>query len=100
MTLTVRQLLENHTRGVNGETQVKQPLYFELPIPVINDMTDVEEYKKNLQEQIKSVNEFIKKEQTDAKAAAEQKAKDGNPDNKTPTNKEPDPKQQPVTTEN
>lgn len=78
MNLTVRQLLENHTRGKSSEVEVRKPLYFELPIPVINDLTDVAKYRKQLDDQMKSVDDFIKKENETAASAAKQKAKDDN----------------------
>lgn len=63
MNLTVRQLLENHTRGVNGQTSVRQPLYFDTVIPNIKDLTDVDNYKKYLNERLAYVEEFLKNEQ-------------------------------------
>ena len=41
MSLTVRQLLENHTRGKDSNVQHREPLYFDIEIPQISDMTDV-----------------------------------------------------------
>ena len=71
MNLTVRQLLENHTRGFdqNGNpiTGVQQPLYFETYVPNMADMTDVDEYKKSLLTHLEEVDEFIKQEQDEAK---------------------------------
>lgn len=58
LNLTVRQLLENHTRGKTNEVEVRKPLYFELPIPVIGDLTDIDKYRKILDEQIKSTDAF------------------------------------------
>lgn len=55
MNLTVRQLLENHTRGVGSDVNVRQPLYLEFPIPTIKDMTDVEEYKRVVADQLQKI---------------------------------------------
>ena len=78
MNLTVRQLLENHTRGFdeNGNpiTGVQQPLYFETYVPNMSDMTDVDEYKKSLIEHLAEVDEFIKQEQDEANNKSESKA--------------------------
>lgn len=58
MNLTVRQLLENHTRGVGNNVNVRKPLYLEFPIPVIRDLVDVERYKEKVQEQLDKIKEF------------------------------------------
>lgn len=57
MNLTVRQLLENHTKV--GEVSNKEPLYFDMEIPTLNDITDVEKFKEQLQNRLKSVNNFL-----------------------------------------
>ena len=64
MNLTVRQLLENHTRGVNGQVQVRKPLYFEHPIPVINDMTDIDRLRENIILQKEAIDKFIEEEKS------------------------------------
>lgn len=58
LNLTVRQLLENHTRGKGNDVEVRQPLYMEFPIPDLKDMTDVEEYKAKVQEQLERISQF------------------------------------------
>ncbi len=73
MTLTVRQLLVNHTRGIDSKTQVKTPLYFDMEIPTINDITDVTEYRQALQERLEATEKFIKEERAQI---AEEKAKE------------------------
>lgn len=69
MSLTVRQLVESHTRGQDSKVQVKKPLYFDLPIPVVQDILDVKRYREKLEEQIQKVNEFIKEEEAEREAA-------------------------------
>lgn len=69
MNLTVRQLLENHVRGVDGKVKVSEPLYFETEIPTIKDMTDIDRYKEALQARLAEVDEFIKNEQSEFEAA-------------------------------
>jgi hypothetical protein len=65
MTLTVRQLLENHTRGIDSGVQEKAPFYFDVEVPTITDITDVHEYRDYLNERIQQVNEFIANERAD-----------------------------------
>jgi hypothetical protein len=60
MSLTVRQLLENHTRGKDNNVHVKQPLYFDVPIPTIEDITDVEEYRSMLKETLEKTDQWLK----------------------------------------
>lgn len=60
MHMTVRQLLENHSRGIDGTTQVRQPLYFGTEIPMLDDITDVQKFKESLERRLESVKEWIK----------------------------------------
>lgn len=62
MNLTVRQLLDNHTRGITGNVSSKEPFYFETEVPTIKDMTDVKKYKDYLQRKLKDTEEFIAEE--------------------------------------
>lgn len=74
LNLTVRQLLQNHTRNPQGDAvTVREPVYFDQEIPTITDLTDVAEYKEQLQERLKQVNDFIKQdsEEGNKKRAAE-----------------------------
>lgn len=87
MSLTVRQLLENHTRGKNSEVEVRQPLYFESEIPNLRDLTDIDQYKQRLQEQLADVNQFIAEEQQQKQDEAEQKAESIQNDSKKQTEK-------------
>tara|TARA_B110000483_G_C18198178_1_gene543991 strand:- start:2554 stop:3030 length:477 start_codon:yes stop_codon:yes gene_type:complete len=75
LNLTVRQLLQNHTRGEGSEVKVSEPIYFDQEIPTITDITDVEEYKEQLKDRLDQVNQFIvaDKEKAD-QIKAEQKA--------------------------
>lgn len=72
MSLTVRQLLENHTRGVNSEVQSKKPLYFDIEVPIIKDITDVFEYKEHLKEKLSLTQEFIDEEVAESKSKLEE----------------------------
>lgn len=86
MSLTVRQMLEHHTYQPDGKIGVKRPLYFELPIPVIKDITDVVEYRKVLNDQIKAVNDFIEQEKAE-KALTDTSKEPGNNED-TPKSKD------------
>ncbi len=75
MSLTVRQLLQNHTRGKDGTAMVREPLYFETELPTLNDITDVERYREQLNERLQQADEFIKDDLKKAKEAKVQEAK-------------------------
>lgn len=62
LNLTVSQLIQNHVRGASGNVQAYEPMYFETEIPTINDITDVDKFKEQLQKRLDQVNEFIKNE--------------------------------------
>lgn len=72
MTLTVRQLLEHHTRGIDTGITPKEPFYFDIEVPTITDITDIQRYREHLQEKIRQTDEYITR---DKKAQAEEKAK-------------------------
>lgn len=84
MALTVRQLLEDHTRGrTSGNVKIHEPLYFETEIPTLRDMTDVGKYRDMLNERLKDVNKFIEEERAEKeakKAAKSKESKEGNKD--------------------
>jgi hypothetical protein len=74
LSISVKQLLEQHSRGGIDQNLVKQPLYFETQIPTIQDMTDVEAYQEMLQERLKEVNNFIALDKKNALEAQEKAA--------------------------
>lgn len=63
-------MLEQHTRMATGEVAVRKPVYFDIEIPQVRDITDVERYKATLERNLESVKQFIKEEQEAAKQAA------------------------------
>lgn len=77
MNLTVRQLLTNHSRGLSNDRHTKDPLYFDVQIPKITDITDVEAYRESLQYKMDEVNKFIEDEikEKDSKKIPEQNFK-------------------------
>lgn len=79
--ITVRQLLENHTRGVGNDVKIHQPLYFETELPVLRDITDVAVYKAALQERLEKVNEFMANEIAELDAAKAAQDGSGGGDN-------------------
>lgn len=84
LNLTIRQLIENHTRGKDNDVEVRKPLYLEFPIPNLQDITDVEEYKINVQHQLKKINQFITEtKENETKMPTEQILEDSLPE-KTP----------------
>lgn len=48
MTLTIKQLLINHTRGIPSHVQENQGHYFETEIPQITDLTELHKYQEEL----------------------------------------------------
>lgn len=62
MNLTVRQLLQNHTRGLSNDRHIKDPLYFDIQIPKIQDITDVHEYKTYLKDMLDKTEQFLEEE--------------------------------------
>lgn len=73
LNLTVRQLLEHHTRGHDGLIHQREPLYLDTPIPTIHDITDVARYREQLKERLDEANKFIKNE-LDQKAKEKEQA--------------------------
>lgn len=63
-TKTIRELLDNHSRGIPTGVSELQGEYFNEPIPVFDDITDIIEYKKQLKEREKEINALIKEEKT------------------------------------
>lgn len=74
-TLTIKELLDRHSRGLPlGVTQQKGE-YFDVEIPNFQDLTEMIEWKKGLMETNKELNSLIreqqKKEQSDLKQPSE-----------------------------
>lgn len=71
MSLSVRQIMQNHTRGIGLGVNVNEGIYSESDIPVFDDLTDMIEHKEHLEEQAK----ILKKEIADEKKKAQEKEK-------------------------
>lgn len=69
MNMSITQLLINHQAGVeSGKTSQKVPLYFDMEVPTITDITDIEIYRENLEQQLQHTKDFLEKEKEDKKA--------------------------------
>lgn len=96
MSITIGQLIQNHTRG--QEVPTREPVFFNIEVPTFNDITDVEEYQQQLIEQSKKVDQFIKDEKTEAaKKTKEKQAANPNPKpENTEENKQKEPPTKPT----
>ena len=73
--LTVKELLDRHSRGVSlGAPQLKGE-YFDVEVPRFDDLTDALEYKKNLMNKAEKLDQLIKdgKIKADPKVVAKTK---------------------------
>tara|TARA_B100001175_G_C19509990_1_gene643147 strand:+ start:1514 stop:1924 length:411 start_codon:yes stop_codon:yes gene_type:complete len=61
-TKTIRELLDNHSRGIPLGVNEQKGEYFDTPIPVFTDLTDIMEYKHQLKEKEAEVNKLIAEE--------------------------------------
>ena len=65
-TLTIRNLLDNHTRGIPLGVNHRVGEYFDTEIPRFDDLTDMVEYKRQLMEKNKEINKLIREEKKEA----------------------------------
>jgi len=65
-TLTIRNLLDNHTRGIPLGVNTRVGEYFDTEIPRFDDLTDMIEYKAQLMEKNKEINKLIREEKKEA----------------------------------
>lgn len=70
MTMSIRDLLDRHSRGLPLTTNERKGEYFDTEIPRFYDLTDMLKYKQELMDRNKSINKLIKDEK---KAAQQQK---------------------------
>ena len=61
-TKTIRELLDNHSRGIPSGVSELQGEYFNEPIPVFTDITEMVEYKRQLMEKNKEIQTIIRQE--------------------------------------
>lgn len=69
MTLTVRELMDRHTRGLDPGTQQKEEMYLPegMEVPKVTDLTDLIYQREELKEKQKELNQKIKDERKAAK---------------------------------
>ncbi len=62
MSLTVRELLLNHTRGISSNVKSNEGQYFDTEIPHFDDITEMIKYKEELVNKMENVKEIIQEE--------------------------------------
>ena len=61
--LTIKQLLLNHTRNIASDINVREEHYFEdTEIPRIDDLNDIAEYREALEDKRKAAEAFLNDE--------------------------------------
>jgi hypothetical protein len=65
-TMGIRQLLDNHSRGIPLGVNTRVGEYFDTEIPRFDDLTDMLEYKRQLMEKNKELNKLIREEKKEA----------------------------------
>ena len=68
--LSIRELLDRHSRGLPLGASQKQGEYFDTEIPRYDDLVDMLEHKKQLVKEHKDLTKQIEKEQTAQKQKA------------------------------
>jgi len=92
MSLTCKELLLNHSRGISSNVHNYDPQYFDTEIPRFDDIVEEKQYKEDLAEKIKEVDERIKKRKADAaKKAKEEKRQSDAPVPPLPSPEDPEP---------
>lgn len=67
MSLTVRELLLMHTRGISPDVMEREEQWFEeMEVPQIQDLTDLENYNRKLTEWRNQLQEQVKDEMQQA----------------------------------
>ena len=80
----IRELLDRHSRGVPLGVNNRRGEYFDTEIPRFDDLTDMIEYKKELQGKMRKHNALIKqKKEEEAKAKLDALDSNSNPEKKT-----------------
>lgn len=74
MSLTLKQLILNHTRGISSDIINREGEYFDTEIPRFDDITEMVEHKEDLLIQKKELEEKIHKELNEKEALRKQKA--------------------------
>lgn len=75
MSISLSQLVLNHTRGITTDIQGKQEMYFDEEIPIVQDLTDLDAIRERNAELLATYNEEQKIASLKASKEAEQKRK-------------------------
>jgi len=62
LTLTIKQLLTNHSRGIPSNVAYNEPMYFNQEIPIIDDIVDIQTFRQDLKHREKLLQAKIKEE--------------------------------------
>ncbi len=62
MHLTIQQLLQNHTRGINSLPYQEGEYLGDIEVPKITDLNDVAENRNKLKDELEALNEVIQDE--------------------------------------
>lgn len=76
LTLTIKQLLTNHSRGISSDVGHNEPMYFDTEIPIINDITDLDAFRQDIKAREKALSLKIKQENEQLKADQQKKYND------------------------
>jgi hypothetical protein len=71
MSLTIRELVANHSRGIIPEINQPNPEYFETEIPTIRDLTDLDALREANKAWKDEIDQEIKETQEKAAKAAQ-----------------------------
>jgi hypothetical protein len=82
-TMSIRTLLDRHSRGLPLGASTRQGEYFDTEVPHFDDLTDVVKYKKKLKAKEKALTDSLKKEQKLKQEKASAKAEPKKPDIKS-----------------
>ena len=72
-TLGIKELLNNHTRGISSNVKMYEGQYFDTEIPQIDDLTDLDAFREDIKAREKALKAKIK-EENDKKVLERQKA--------------------------
>lgn len=72
MSLTIRELVYNHTRGIGVDIHQPIPQYFDMEIPRINDLTDLDAFRDDVNAKRYQTTKEVEKDQENARNKAKQ----------------------------
>lgn len=76
LNLTIKQLMERHTRGVGGNVTEREAIYLDdygMEVPVVRDLTDLSDMKDNLKDRADALGKQLQKERDERLAKQKQK---------------------------